>query len=180
MAAVASVTCCSDSASSLPQRWLQEEHRRKGSGRHCSTVCHMPGRLPTCSLHLPHLVYKNIPLSSTEKIIFFFCFFKLVLVVLTVQTLCMNVIVLGYHNKHLWASQWWNKVWVSAIMVLTTGNFTKEKGSLASDRFSYGSLRMNYNLWSVLLGNFACFFICSPAAGMEGAANRNPLDISLL
>jgi len=39
---------------------------------------------------------------------------------------------------------------------------------------------LNNRLQSDALGNFACFFLCSPAAGMEGAANRNPLDITLL
>lgn len=59
-------------------------------------VCHTPGKLPTPSLHLPHLIYKNMPLSSRED---FFCWaFKLGLVVLTAQTLCVNVIVLGYQT----------------------------------------------------------------------------------
>lgn len=39
---------------------------------------------------------------------------------------------------------------------------------------------LNYHFKTDTLRNFAWFFICSAAAGMEGAANRNPLDISLL
>lgn len=97
MAAIASASFCSGSASFPPQRWLQEEHRREGSSRHCSTLCHMPGSIPTPSPHLPHLVYKNMPLSSREKTIFCRAF-KLGLVVLMAQTLCVNVIVLGYQT----------------------------------------------------------------------------------
>lgn len=69
MAAVASASCCSDSTSSCRRSTGGE-----GSSRHCSMVCHIPGRLPTPSLHLSHLVYTNMALSSGEKIIFLLCF----------------------------------------------------------------------------------------------------------
>lgn len=45
--------------------------------------------------------------------------------------------LLYWDTKHLWASQWWKRVRISAIMLLTNGNYTKEKGSLASDGFSH-------------------------------------------
>lgn len=62
-------------------------------GRHY--VCFMAGRLPPPSLHLPHLAYKNIPLSSGEKVICC-CAFKLGLVVLVAQAFCVSVIVSEY------------------------------------------------------------------------------------
>lgn len=178
MAAIASASFCSGSASSPTQRWLQEEHRREGNSRHCSTVCHMPGRLPTPCLHLPHLDCKNMPSSSREMLLFFPVLSDWVSWYWWLRP-CVRML-LYWDSKHLWAPQRWKEVWIRALMLFTIGNLTKEKGSLASDGFSYGWLRMNHYLWSVPLRNFACLFICSPAAGMEGAANRNPLDISLL
>ena len=94
--AIASAKSRSGPTSSPPHVWLQKEHRRRG-GRWAlhHGVCLMPGRLPPPSLHLPHLIYKNIPLCSREKVIRC-CAFKLGLVVLMAQTLCVNVIALEY------------------------------------------------------------------------------------
>lgn len=92
MVAIAPANSRSGPASSPPHVWLQKEEGRRG-GRWTlqHSVSLMPGRLPPPSLHLPHLVYKNIPSSSREKVICS-CAFKLGLVVLMAQILCVNVI----------------------------------------------------------------------------------------